>query len=166
MVSRKLDPEEALSGPLYGVAALLILIPAADFVFTVPALSISNAQWRLGAVSLLSGYTTMPILGLALALVVSAIRKEPRVQRALVVACLAIALGLAGLSAGFMQDVRELRPSVAGDQRAAFSSMWKRTIITLLLSTAVLAYMGWKARRMIHTSSRHKSPTTVHVITK
>lgn len=165
-MSKHLDPEEALSGPLYGVAALLILIPAAEFVFTVPPLNFSNEQWRFGAVSLLSGHAIMPILGLSLALIVSTVTKQPRVQRALIAGCLTTALGLAGMSAGFMLDVRDLRQSVPGDQRAAFNSAWKRTIITLLLSTAVLAYLGWRARRMIPATSRHRSPTSVHVITK
>ena len=162
----RLDPDEALGGPLYAVAALLILVPVAEFVFTIPPPNFENARWRFDAVSLVASNMVMPIVGMALALVVSGMLGQPRVQRVLVYACLTIALGLAAASAGFMRDVQALRLVVPLDESAAFRSIWMRSIIKLLLSMAVLAYLGWKARQMIPAATHHKSPTSVHVITK
>jgi len=166
IVRIRLDPDEALGGPLYAVAALLILIPAAEVVFTIPPPVFANVRWRFEAVSLVSSNMLMPVVGLALALVVSGMLGQPRVQRVLVYACLTIALGLAAVSFGFMRDVQALRLAVPLDESAAFRSAWMRSIIKLLLSMVVLAYLGWKARQMIPATSRHKSPTGVHVITK
>ena len=162
----RLDPDEALGGPLYAVAALLILVPVAEFVFTIPPANFENARWRFDALSLVASNMVMPIVGMALALVVSGMLGQPRVQRVLVYACLTIALGLAAASAGFMRDVQALRLVVPLDESAAFRSIWMRSIIKLLLSMAVLAYLGWKARGMIPVATRHKSPTSVHVIKK
>ena len=165
-MSSRLDPEEALAGPLYVVAALLIGIPLVDFVLSVPSAELSNVQWRFAAVGLLSGYTLTPILGLAMALVIAAVLKQYAVQRWLVAACLSFGATLIALSAGFMLDVLQLRFSVPSDGRAAFQSAWIRAVVKLGLSMIALVYMGWRARRMIPAWSRHRPPKTVHVVSK
>lgn len=165
-MSSRLDPDEALAGPLYVVAALLVVVPLVDFVLSVPAAELSNVQWRFAAVGLLSGYTLTPILGLAMAFVIAAVLKQHAAQRWLVAACLSFGAILMALSAGFMLDMLQLRLSVPRDGRAAFQSAWVRAIIKLALSTIALLYMGWRARRMIPARSRHRSPKSVHVVSK
>jgi hypothetical protein len=165
-VSNRLDPEEALAGPLYLVAFVLILIPAVDFLLSIPPAELGSVQWRFAAVGLLSGYTLTPILGLALALVVSAVLKHHNVQRLLVILCLTIALALIGLSLGFVLDVLQIRASVAEDGRPAFNSAWMRAVIKHALSAVALGYLGWRARRMIPARTRHRAPKTVHVVSK
>jgi hypothetical protein len=165
-VSTRLDPEEALGGPLYFVAALLIVVPMVDFVLSVPSAEFSNVQWRFAAVGLLSGYTLTPILGLAMALVIATILKQHSVQRWLVVACLSFGAILIALSLGFLLDMLQLGASVPNDGRAAFNSASTRAIIKLALSMVALAYMGWRARRMIPARARHRQPKTVHVVSK
>jgi len=71
-VSIRLDPDEALAGPLYAVAAMLLIVPLTDFVLSVPPAQFSSVQWRFATAGLFSGYTVQPILGLALAFVVTA----------------------------------------------------------------------------------------------
>jgi hypothetical protein len=165
-VSTRLDPEEALAAPLYVVALMLILIPAADFLLSVPPAEPSNIQWRFAAVGLLSGYTITPILGLALALVVSAVVKQVAVQRVLVITCFMLAVILFILSVGFMRDVIQLRASTPQEGRPAFNSAWTRAIIKHLFSAGTLAYLGWRARRMLPARSRHRDPKPVIVIRK
>jgi hypothetical protein len=165
-VSSRLDPEEALAGPLYVVAALLIVIPLVDFVLSVPPAELSNVQWRFAAVGLLSGYTLTPIMGLAMAFVVSAFVKHHALQRWLVVGCLAFGTILTALSAGFLLDMLQLRFSVPNDGRAAFRSASTRAIVKLGLSVIALMYLGWRARRMIPARSRERPSKTVHVVSK
>lgn len=165
-MSSRLDPEEALGGPLYAVAALLIATPLVDLVLSVPPAELSNVQWRFAAVGLLSGYTLMPILGLAMALVIAAFLKHHTVQRWLVAACLAFGTVLAALSTGFVLDALQLRFSVPRDGRAAFQSASIRAIIKLALSVLAVVYLGWRARRMIPPRSRLRPPKTVHVVSK
>ena len=165
-MSSRLDPDEALAGPLYAVAALLIVIPLVDVVLSVPPPELSNAQWRFGAVGVLSSYTLTPILGLAMGFVIAAFLKQYAVQRWLVAATLSFAAVLLALSTGFLFDMSELRFSIPNDGRAAFQSAWIRAIIKLALSIIALAYMGWRARRMIPARIRHRPAKTVHVVSK
>jgi hypothetical protein len=165
-VGNRLDPEEALAGPLYLVAALLIVIPSVDFLLTVPAAEFSSEQWRFNAIGLLSGYTLSPILGLALAFVVSSVQKRYTLQRVLVLASLITSVVLFTLSLGFLLDVTQVRATVRDDGRLAFNSAWNRAFIKLMLSAVAFAYIGWRARRMIPARSRHRAARPVHVVSK
>lgn len=165
-MSSRLDPDEALAGPLYSVAGLLVVIPLVDLVLSVPPPELSNAEWRFSAVGLSSSYTLLPILGLALGFVIAAVLKHYSVQRWLVAATLSLGAILLALSIGFLLDMSELRFSVPRDGRAAFQTAWIRAIIKLALSIMVLVYMGWRARRMIPARIRHRPTKTVHVVSK
>jgi hypothetical protein len=161
-----LDPEDALAGPLYLLAGMLVFVPLVDFILTVPPAEWTNVRWRFDAVGLLSGYTLMPVLGFAVALVVSAIRKQYSLQRGLVIGCLTMAAIILVLSIAFLQDMADARAYVTSDAMPAFSSATTRAIIKLLLTSISLAYLGWRARRMIPAPVRHKTPKPVHVISK
>jgi hypothetical protein len=166
-VTKRLDPEEALAGPMYFVAAMLAIVPLFDFILTVPSPEFSDAEWRFNAVGLLSGHTLWLLLGAALAFAVSAILRHYGVQRALVIACLTSAVIFALLSYRFWTDMGSQRFLTFGDARLAFTSAGNRAIIKLLLTTIAFGYMGWRARRMIPAAAaRHKTPKTVHVISK
>jgi hypothetical protein len=165
-VRTRLDPEEALAGPLYLVAALLVVVPVVDYVLSVPPPQLSDVQWRFAAVGLLTNHTLTPILGLAMAFVISAFLKQHAIQRLLVVSCLLIATILIALSLGFVLDVMQVRASVPEEGRAAFNSAWKRALIKLALTTGALAYMGLRARRMIPARNRQHTPKPVHVVSK
>jgi hypothetical protein len=161
-----LDPEDALAGPLYLLAGMLVFVPLVDFILTVPPAEWANARWRFDAVGLLSGYTLMPVLGFAVALVVSAIRKQYSLQRGLVIGCLTTAAIILVLSIAFLQDMADERAYVTSDAMPAFSSATTRALIKLLLTSISLAYLGWRARRMIPAPVRQKTPKPVHVISK
>jgi hypothetical protein len=165
-VSLPLDPEDALAGPLYAIAALLILLPVVDFALSIPAAEFSSVQWRFASVGLLSGYTMTPIMGLGLAFVISAVRKQYTVQRLLVIICLTTALALGAMTISFVLDGLQVRASVPEEGRPAFMNAWTRALLKLALSGVALAYLGWRARRMIPAPSRHRTPKTVHVVSK
>ena len=165
-MSHRLDPEEALAGPLYLVAALLILIPVVDLALGIPTADFSSVQWRFASVGLLSVHTMLPIAGLGLAFVISAVRKQYGVQRLLVFICLTTALGLVATTLSFVLDGLQVRASVPGEARPAFMNAWTQALIKLTLSVVALAYMGWRARRMLPVPSRHRTPKTVHVVSK
>jgi hypothetical protein len=165
-VSNRLDPEEALAGPLYLVAALLVVIPLADFLLSVPPSEFSNVQWRFAAVGLLAGFMLTPVLGLAMALVVAAVLEHYRVQRWLVAVSLLMATVLIALSLGFVLDMLQVRASVPDEGRAAFTNAWTRAILKHALAATAFAYLGLRARRMIPERTRQRTPKTVHVVSK
>jgi len=165
-VSQRLDPEEALAGPLYVIAGLLFLLPTVDFALSIPAAEFSSVQWRFAAVGVLSGYTLLPIAGLGLGFVIASIREHLMVQRILMYMCLTIAVILFVMTMSFVLDGLQVRASVPQEGLPAFSNAFMRALFKLALSAVALAYMGWRARRMIPTSVRRRTPRTVHVVTK
>lgn len=165
-MGKRLDPEEALAGPLYVVAALLVVMPLVDYFLSVPPAEFSNVQWRFSALGLLSSHLLLPVAGLALAFVLSAVLNHHALQRLMVLVCLTIALGLIVLSIGFLLDVTQLQGTVPNDRRAAFTSAWQRALIKLALSAWAFGYLGLRARRMIPAISRHRGPKPVHVVSK
>lgn len=162
----RLDPEEALAGPFYAVAALLVVIPLGDFLLSASAPEPSSIQWRFSTIGLLSSRTLTPILGLGLAFVLSALLKQHGMQRLLVYVCLTSGVALAGLSVLFLRDVMHLSLNVPTDERPAFSSAWHRALLKHALSAATLLYLGWSARRMIPERGRPHAPKPVHVVSK
>ena len=165
-MTRRLDPEEALAGPLYFVAAMLVVVPLVDFLLSVPPPEFSSEQWRFTTLGVLSGYVLLPVLGAALAFILSAFLKHYRVQRVLVIGCLTSAVIFALLSYRFWMDTGDQRFSAGPDELAAFNSAANRAIIKLILTAVAFAYLGWRARRMIPAATRHKTPKPVHMISK
>lgn len=162
----RLDPEEALAGPLYFVATLLVVIPMVDYFLSVPPAEYSNVQWRFSALGLLSGHLLTPLLGLALVFVISSVLRHHTLQRIMVIASLAFSVLLLLLSVSFLVDVKQLDATVPRDGRAAFTSAWQRALIKLFLASWGFGYLGLRARRMIPAPSRHRGPKPVHVVSK
>lgn len=151
---------------MYVVAVALILLPTLDFVFSVPPAQFSSVEWRFAAFGLLSGVVMMPLIGLALAVAVAGFLRQFHVVRLLVFLSLTTALGLLAVSLGFVLDVLQLQGTVPQEGRAAFTSAWIRALSKLALTAVVLVYLGWRARRMIPARVRHRTPKTVHVVSK
>jgi hypothetical protein len=166
MSKPRLDPDEALTGPLYVVAGLLFLMPTIDFVMSIGAAQFASVQWRFATVGLLSGYTLTPVLGLALALGVAGMARHAAVQRVLVVVCLSMAVLLVVLSLSFVLDVLQLRATIPADGRPAFQSASIRALVKHVLAAFAFGYLGWRARRMIPAPLRQKTPQTVHIVNK
>ena len=165
-MTRRLDPEEALAGPLYFVVAMLVVVPLADFVLGVPPAEFSSRQWRFATLGLLSGHTLLIVLGAALALAMSAVLKQYSLQRALVISCLTLAAIFAMLTLQFWVDMGNQRIATPPNEARAVISASNRAILKLILTTVAFGYLGWRARRMIPPPTRHKTPKPVHVISK
>lgn len=151
---------------MYVVAFALILLPILDFVFTIPPAQLSSVQWRFAAFGLLSGVVMLPLVGLALAVAVAGFLRQFHVVRVLLFFCLTIAFVLLVVSLGFILDVLQIRGTVPQEGLAAFTSAWIRALSKLVLSAVVLAYLGWRARRIGPARVRHRTPKTVHVVSK
>src|SRR6185503_13340787 len=108
MNSRFADPEGALSAPFYAFAILLMATPAIDFATSIFPMQLRSPQWRFASAGLLSGFLLTPMLGIAIAMTVSAIRGHHGVQRFLAVINLLLALLFLVLLVGFVLDVLQL----------------------------------------------------------
>jgi len=83
-----------------------------------------------------------------------------------VLVCLTTAAIMLVLAIAFLRDMDDARAYVTTDGMPAFSSAATRAIIKLILTSIMLGYLGWRARRMIPAPVRHKTPKPVHVISK
>jgi hypothetical protein len=161
-----LDPDEALAGPLYLVAGLLVVMPLIDFAMSIGPAQFTSLQWRFASVGLLSGYTLMPLLGLAMALGLAVLTRQRVAQRVLIALCLTLAVVILLIAVGFLLDVLQLRTTVPADGRPAFESASMRALVKHLLVGCAFWYLGWRARRMVPPPIRDKTPKTVQIVNK
>src|SRR4029079_6182513 len=116
MTRKHFDPDEQLAAPLYALAALLIALPMIDVVLSISSFDPGNIRWRFASVGLLASALLTPLLGVALAMVVAAVRGHVVFQRVLAILNLVAAIVLVLVLVAFLLDVLQLR-SVVLEQR-------------------------------------------------
>jgi len=141
------DADEVLSAPFYAFGALLIGHPALDFITSILPFSFSNIHWRFATIGLLSNFLMTPMLGMAVMIVVAAIREHMVFQRVLAIINSVAALLLIAFLVLFVLDVVQLNAMIPPDglksfQNAAFKAIVKHTTGILVLSW--IAAAGWR----------------------
>jgi len=159
MSRRALDPDEALAGPFYAVALMLVGIPLLDFAQTLSGFHPGNIQWRFATVGLLSGALLTPLLGVVIATVVAAICEHRVLQRILAIANLIAAGLLLVVLCGFILDVLQLRTVVPEQARAEFQAASIKAMIKHLSGVAVFAYLGLRSLRVSRWRSSRPVPS-------
>lgn len=152
-----------LAGPCYVIAALLVLLPATDFVSDVWPLQPGDFRWRFGMTGLLSGFLLTPLLGIVLAALVAAITDDRRALRLTSMVAAAGAISLVVLVALFGLDVLRFRPEVPVDRRAPFDFANLRTTVEHLLAAASLGWLAMSGLRATGaaTAGRGRAPRAV-----
>jgi len=112
MSERSYRTLEALSGPLYFLALLLICTPLVDILANIWPLNFGDVAWRYGAVGMFSGFVLTPLLGVALACWIAVSLGHYLLQRVLGWLSLISAVVLFVAAAGFSLDVVQLRHTV------------------------------------------------------
>ena len=156
MSKRPMDPDEALSAPLYAFALLLVAVPLLDFLQSIGALRPTNVQWRFATVGLLSGVLLTPMLGLTVAMVVAAIRQHTVLQRILAVLSLVAATTLSLLLISFVLDALQVSRVVPEQGRTAFRAASVKAVLKQLSATAVLLFLGLRGWRISSWRSRRR----------
>lgn len=167
MALKPLDPDEALAGPLYAVALILVAMSTLDFLQSVGGIQPRNIQWRFATVGLLSSFLAMPLLGSAIAVVVATIRGHHVVQRILGGLNIAAALVLILLLVAFALDAIQLRGTVPAEARRAFEAASLRAAAKHLLAIGGLAYLGWRTLRLAPVSrAPREQPRAVPLVNR
>ncbi len=164
MNSRLDEMTERLAAPLYGVAILLLIIPAVDFISGVLPLRFDNIEWRFASAGLLSGFVLTPLLGMVLAMLVAMVCEHPEVQRVLAVLNLAMATLLALLMVGFLLDIVQLRNVVQPESRDAFNAAAWKAALKHFAFTIVLGWLGRRGLQVARRAPRAKSQSAAIVI--
>jgi hypothetical protein len=139
---------EAIAAPLYAFAALLVAIPALDFVQSVGMPQLGNLQWRFATVGLLSSVLLTPLLGVVIAMSVASLRGHVVAMRLLALASAIAAGALVVLVAGFLLDVFQLRSGVPEAGRAGFRTASMKAVTKHLAVALILGFLAARAWRV------------------
>ena len=148
--------------PAYLVAAALILIPFFDAAMSVWPWRPGAAQWRFGALGLLSNAFMIPAAGLLIVLATALALEHRRTLRVFGVLCALGALftGVSVLLFGL--DALQTRVNVAPSARLAFNAASLTAAGKLLLATVTLvafALAGLRSQKEKRASaSQNRSP--------
>ncbi len=124
-----MDSTRRLATPILVVGLFLIVVPVVDFVGNVWPLRPGAADWRYGAIGILSTFLLTPILGL-LVVSVSAYATERRwLLRVVSLSSLAAAVTLVIMVLAFTLDAVQVRQSRAVDER------WV-TVVSFIIASA------------------------------
>ncbi len=146
---------------LYLVAALVVVLPMIDLVLTFWPFAPGSAEWRYGAVGLLSGFVLTPLMGMTLAVViVHSIQSAAGIK---VTSILNIAaggvIGVATLM--FILDALQVRGNVPLEGRGTFDIGMVKAILkngTSALAFLWMGIVGMRAPRAGGSSEGGKPP--------
>jgi hypothetical protein len=136
------DVSSFLSGPLYLIAAFLVVVPAVDFVGQIAPMQFGNVEWRFASIGLLSGFLLTPLLGIVIATLVAASRKHVFVQRLVAILNAVFAVSLLAALALFALDTLQLGSVVPQDQAGAFKSAATKAFVKHVAAMITLAWLA------------------------
>lgn len=150
MSSRHFDSLETLLGPLYFIAALLIVTPLMDFATSVLPLRVSSIEWRFATVGLMSGFLLTPLLGIVIVIALAAYADHLRFLRLLSVLNGTVAVLFVILLILFALDVIQLRSVVQEQAKGAFQTAAAKAVVkhaTFIVALGWLSVRGFRASR-------------------
>jgi hypothetical protein len=150
MTTRRFDSGDALIGPLYLIALLLIGTPLMDFVSSVLPLRPGELQWRFASVGLLSGFLLTPLLGIVLALGVAIYADHARFIRLLSAFNVGVAVLFVIVLGAFALDILQLRSVVQAEAKAAFEAAAVKAVVKhgcFIVALGWLGIRGFRASR-------------------
>lgn len=150
-----------LGRPAYLLAALLVVLPLADFINNVWPLQMESSAWRYASEGLLSGSSLSLALGVVIAAATAVGREERRLARWIAVIAALMVLGTLVIMADFALNAVELRASLSphAPTRQTYDMGTARVIIKLLLVAWVFGWTGLVLHRW-GRGRRHASPAS------
>lgn len=139
-------PFRKISGALYLISALLIVLPVVDYLTSIVPYLPASTKWRFASSALFSGFLLTPLLGLALALLVAGIMQHRQVLRWAGILSVVVAVALLGICALLALDIIELRATAESDVRMAIVLSGARAIFKNLIMAGALVFIGLACR--------------------
>ncbi|MFW6078227.1 MAG: hypothetical protein ACODAE_01310 [Gemmatimonadota bacterium] len=150
--TRMVSAVERFAGAAYFVCALLVLLPAADFLANVWPWAPGDIEWRYGAYGLLSGFLMTPTLGVLLVLLLSTTLGHRRTAKVLAAAAGLIALVILSGAAAYALDAVQIRSGMPEAGRARFDIGSVKAVTKNVLSAVALGWLGLAAWRSAASS--------------
>ena len=152
---RQADVTPHLTGPIYGVGLLFILLPIMDTISQVWPPSFGSPSWRYGLVGIGANYLISILFGLLLVCLVASFQWHRRVLRWMAIASSVFAVFAVIAAIGFVLDALQLRPGLPRDNRGAlrmFDIGAGKALFKYLVTAVAFAWLGfgaWRAARAI-----------------
>jgi len=131
-----------LAPAAYLVAAVLFVFPLYDSGVSLSPWNLGSAQWRFGAVGLLSNTLMIVALGALIAVVTAVTAKHDRTRKVLGYSCWIIAVALLGSIAAFALDAVQARPQIRPDMMFSYQLASFTAEVKLLMGTLSFALFG------------------------
>jgi hypothetical protein len=136
-----------LAPAAYLVAAALVIFPLYDSTVSLLPWNVMSAQWRFGAIGLLSNTLMIVCLGALLAAAVSIFANQPRTRRVLwVISWTVSVLLLLGIVA-FALDAVQARRQIRADLLASYQIASITAELKMLLGVLTFAMLGRASRQ-------------------
>jgi hypothetical protein len=139
-------PVRRVAPARYHIAALLLLIPTADFLSSIAPYQLGDPKWRFASVALFAGFLLTPLLGIALLLLTAVLLQHGGVLRVTSWACLLIALALIGSAALLALDTIQVRAAADPQIKLALAISGARAVLKNLLVGVALLVAFWGGR--------------------
>ena len=165
--ARRTDVTHHLTGPLYAVGALFVVMPILDVVAQVWPPSPGSAPWRYGTVGLGANYLISIVFGLLLITAVATWQWHRRTLRFMGILVAALAILAVIATVAFVLDVIQLRPQVPHSQPGAvhlFDVGALKAVVKYLLAAVALAWVALgalRARRDLPSANDQEAPKLV-----
>jgi hypothetical protein len=145
---------EFLSGPLYFVAFLLILVPLLDFAPNVWPPRPAEVGWRYGTVGLFSNYMMTPLLGFVVVLLTAAWAGHALALRVMGWTLIVAAAALLGSTLLFTLDAVQVRATVEAQGQPLVVIGSTRAVIKNLLVVGATLWLGIGALKVARRRTR------------
>lgn len=156
----------AMVAPVLFAAALMIIVPLADFAANVWPPQPGSVQWRYGAAGLLSSFVLTPLLGAAVASLAATLAQRRRTLLTLGVLEIAGAVGLVFVLIAFSLDVTQLNARVQEEARTAYWIGATKAAAKDVLVAAGLLWLGVASLRGARQRREVARPATARAAIK
>lgn len=147
MTNRDNELLRQLAGPIYLVAALLVVLPLLDFVTNIIPINLGEAHWRYGMMALVGQFFLTPLLGSFIALLAAAALGHTGVLRWMGMVYLVLGGLLLIALVGFLLDVFQVRAGAPPAALHNFDIGWVRALVKELAVAGTVIWLGLRARR-------------------
>ena len=153
--NKSADATPFLTGPVYAVATLFILLPIIDTIAQALPMSLDAPGWRYGVVGIGANYLISTVFGTLMVCMLAVSRSHRGTLRIAAITIWIVAGLLVVAALGFSLDALQVRAGIPkGDARtlAMFKTGMLKVVFKYLASAAVMAWTGlgaWRAGKAI-----------------
>jgi hypothetical protein len=152
-----------LAPAAYISAAALVIFPLYDSSTSLIPWTVANAQWRFGAIGVLSNTLMIVCLGALIAVGAAILSNQPRARRLLGATSWVLAVVLLFAIAAFAMDAVQARRLIRADLLGAYQTASITAEVKLLVGVLTFAMLGRATRldRMVRQDAAASAPVLV-----